>query len=125
MFSVAKQGSVSLIYVQGEIDLMDVEPLAAVIGTAADDEGHRVILSLADYRYCDSSALGVLVRAHNSHPGRFALVIPAENVTLHRLLSVTGLNKVLTLCPSVDAALAPERRPVHRAGGLPLNNRSG
>jgi anti-sigma B factor antagonist len=110
MMSVEKQGAISLIHVQGEIDLVNVEALASILATASDDAEHQFILSLADCKYCDSAALGALVRANNAHPGRFALVIPPENTTLHRLLSITGLNKVLKLYPSVESALAPVAR---------------
>jgi anti-anti-sigma factor len=107
MLSVEKEGSVSVICVHGEIDNSNVERLASVLAIARQDAEHRIVLSLTECRYCDSSGLHAVIKAHRMSPERFAIVIPPENAMLHRLLRMTGLNKVFTVYPSVDAALSP------------------
>jgi anti-sigma B factor antagonist len=67
-----------------------------------------VVADLSSTTFCDSSAVRVLVRTHQlaSTMGiEFRLVVTSYSVL--RVLELTGLNDVLRLYQSVDAAIGP------------------
>jgi anti-sigma B factor antagonist len=71
------------------------------------DDGHtRLIVNLQEVGFMDSSGLGVLVGALkrlNEHDGKLVLVCP-EGSPL-KVLTITGLDKVIPIYASLDEAL--------------------
>ena len=98
-----------------EIDLVNAEVLGEQL-RAAFTRGATVVIADADLTstvFCDSSGARQLVLSHNYadfHDAEMRFVIPDLNAL--RVLTVTGLDQLLSIYPSLDAAVSgsiPER----------------
>jgi anti-sigma B factor antagonist len=96
-----------LIELSGEVDLYTAprfkDDLVALIETGVDD----IVIDLSQVTFIDSTALGVIisgVKRIRERDGRLAIVAGSRPVV--RILDITGLNKVLTIFDTRDAALA-------------------
>ncbi len=105
MFAVHQEAAAQVIRAPRELDLLNAGALESLINLSSASHDYDIILSLAGCNYCDSSALSVFVRSQKSFPSRFALVVPPENVLVHRLLAISGLRGLLKVYPSVSVAL--------------------
>jgi anti-sigma B factor antagonist len=75
-----------------------------------------IVVDMTGTRFCDSAGLTVLVRAHRravADDGELRLVIPAGSA-VSRIFAITGLDRVISLFGSLDAAL-----PAMPAAGSP------
>jgi len=96
-----------LVEVSGEVDLYTAprmkEDLVALIETGVG----QVVVDLSRVTFIDSTALGVIisgVKRLAERDGHLAIVAGSRPVV--RILSVTGLDKVLTIYDTREAALA-------------------
>lgn len=101
-----------------EIDVANAELLRNALATA-DSAGHpAVVVDLSETVFCDSTALSVLVTAwKQASAGGRELRLVAGKSPLLRILSVTGVDKLLTIFATLPEALAvrpPTARPVFR-----------
>jgi anti-sigma B factor antagonist len=95
---------VTVVSVRGEIDIASVPGLSACLGALT---APSVVLDLTELRFCDSSGLGVMIRAWkdlNARSGEFVLAAPQRQVA--RLLSTTGLNTRIPIHPTVPDAIS-------------------
>jgi anti-anti-sigma factor len=94
---------VTVIRVAGELELGQADALLAPLrATAADDA--PVVLDLSGVTFIDSTGLRALLDAH-ARLERLVVAAPPGS-PVETLLSLTGLDDVLTVRPDVDAALA-------------------
>jgi anti-sigma B factor antagonist len=94
----------AVIHVFGEVDMQSAPELDRVIERAAY-EWHTVIADFSECRYVDSTTLTVLVRAAKTMGERLRLVVP-PGALIGRVFSITQLDKLLCVVPSLDAAIA-------------------
>ncbi len=100
-----QHGDFPVIDVRGEIDLATAPTLAAHLSDG--DHGSTTILDLSGVSFIDSTGLRVLLSAHEEATtagGR--LVIIAEDGPVTKLFSITGVDDLLLLRESRDAAVA-------------------
>jgi anti-sigma B factor antagonist len=99
-FSVAvgREGQATLVRVTGELDIASSQTLERELAQLQAEA--LVVVDLCDVSFVDSSALGVLVRAHQHAraQGRRLGVVNA-NRQVSRLLDLTGLEQELVLHP--------------------------
>jgi anti-anti-sigma factor len=88
----------------GELDLSNVAEVEAHLSSDVLD-AQIVIVDLSGLTYLDSSGLGMLERL--SRRTRLRLVIPGDALVA-RALHVTGIDQVLPVFRSRDAALTAE-----------------
>jgi anti-sigma B factor antagonist len=112
-FLVEMAGGVTVVTTPEEIDVTNAAGLRAALADAA---GHRngngngngtLVVDMSRTRFCDSSGVNVLVRAHQrarDEGGEVRLVIAAAAVL--RILALTGADRVISNFPSLDEALA-------------------
>ena len=100
-------GDVWVIALTGEVDLYTApefkEQLVDVIGKGA----REVIVDLSDTTFIDSTTLGVLVggvKRLRAQDGRLSLVCSDRNI--RKIFEITGLDRVFTIYPTRDEALA-------------------
>ena len=82
----------------GEIDLATVNSLRSAITKAMQAGANHLTLNLDAVTYIDSSGLGTLIGAHKrlaSSGG--TLTVRCSQARILRLLSLTGLDRVLTV----------------------------
>jgi anti-sigma B factor antagonist len=96
-----------LVVVRGELDLFAAPELKeAITQSLADDEGD-LIVDLTQTVFIDSSGLAVLMlamrRAHRLH-GRLVVIDAGGSVA--RTFRVAGVDQILTIVPTREAALA-------------------
>ncbi|AWL90188.1 anti-sigma factor antagonist [Streptomyces globisporus] len=96
-----RQSSVPLAVIapRGEFDLDSLPPLQGQIDTALADHA-GVILDASGITFADSMFLRLLLTTHH----RTDLRIAAPSETIERLLAVVGVDSVLRVFPTVDAA---------------------
>jgi len=96
-------GDWMLLHVAGELDLRTLALLGARLDLAEEViDPPMVAVELSDLRFCDSSGLNLLVRAHKrlvAKGGRLMLIRPTGQ--LKRLLKWTGLYQILDVSPRV------------------------
>ena len=108
-------GDAYVISLTGEVDLYTApefkQKLLEVIGQGGKD----VIVDFSDTTFIDSTTLGVLVggvKRLRSNDGQLSLVCSDRNIT--KIFEITGLDRVFTIYPSRDEAVANvgnERQP--------------
>lgn len=98
----------------GELDLASVSTLQGHLKAVALTEDN-LIVDMSGLRYIDSTGAKAFLDAHRmfSRTGRRIVLAAVQPLTL-RILEVMGLEKVLSIFPTVDAALEDLR-----AGGKP------
>ena len=93
--------------VKGEVDLYTSPQLKDKVNELIEDGQTRLVINLTDVGFMDSSGLGVLVTAlkrAKEHEGSLALVCPEGSV--HKVLTITGLDRVFPIYGSVAEATA-------------------
>ena len=88
----------------GEIDLATVNTLRSAITKAMHAGANHLTLNLNTVTYIDSSGLGTLIGAHKrlaSSGG--TLTVRCSQPRILRLLSITGLDRVLTVVTHDEA----------------------
>ena len=105
--SVAEEGDVTVIMVNGDLD-MSTAPRLLDTGVAGVESGRvRLVVDLSKVTFCDSSGLGAFVRLKkriDAADGRFALAGPSP--TVRTILDVTGLAEVVGVHQTVAEARA-------------------
>ncbi|MGH8894218.1 MAG: STAS domain-containing protein [Actinomycetes bacterium] len=101
--STRRLGEWAVVSVAGEVDLGTASQLADHASEALRDVSSHVVLDLAGVSFMDSTGLKVLVSLHRQAEeagGSFAVAGTTRPV--RRVLSVTGLDQVITQHESVD-----------------------
>ena len=90
---------------KGEIDLYTAPRLKEQLADLVNRDRTRIVVNLEGVEFMDSTGLGVLIgslRRCRERGGEFALAAPRE--TVHKVLRITGLDKVFPTYESVDEA---------------------
>jgi anti-anti-sigma factor len=90
-----------------EIDSTNADGLRAALLHSAACGHATVVADLTDTKFCDTSGLHVLVRAHKralAEGGELRLVIPQAPVL--RIFTITGVDSVIPIYASLPGALA-------------------
>jgi anti-anti-sigma factor len=91
-----------------EIDFTTAEQLRTVLLDAGSHGHATVVVDMTQTRYCDTSGLSVLVRAHRRavvEGGELRLVLPAGGPAV-RVMTLTGLDRIIPCFGSLGQALA-------------------
>jgi|SRR5580765_6272094 len=89
----------AVVTVRGELDIATSPALEEAVHARLDD-GIDVVLDLRGLEFMDSSGVRVLVTAHAraAETGRrFAVVRPAPDSAVEKILSISGIDTQLTL----------------------------
>jgi anti-sigma B factor antagonist len=90
-----------------EIDITNAEDVGEQLRSAFTRGAAVVIADLTSTVFCDSAGARQFVLSHNYadlHDARMRFVIPDLN--LLRVLTLTGLDQLLSVYPSLDAAVS-------------------
>ncbi len=103
--AAAEPSGVLLLRVSGELDLGTIGSLQSAVGDRVGP-GVRVLLDLEGLRFCDSTGLGTIIKLHRRLTdlgGVLALCAPGQRVL--DVLSISGVDQVISVYPSVPAAI--------------------
>jgi anti-sigma B factor antagonist len=106
-FSVEMICGMPVIQAPADLDIANAELLRAALFSAADHGHATLIVDLTQTAFCDSAALGVLVRGHKrmtAEGGELRLAI--QSAPLLRIFSVTGVDRVIPIFGSLAEALS-------------------
>jgi anti-sigma B factor antagonist len=90
-----------------EIDTKNAAELRAALLEASAQGRGRFVVDMSGTQFCDSAGLHVLVRAHKqsqAEGGELLLVVPA--ITVLRVLTITGVDRLIPNFSSLEEALA-------------------
>ena len=96
-----------VVAVRGEVDIFTAPEFKARISDAIEAGRDLVVVDLTQATFIDSSSLGVLISAHRRLEQRGGrLVIVSDVPAVLNTFRITGLDSVLELVKTRDAALA-------------------
>lgn len=98
------EGGIPHVTAVGEIDITSAPLLDEVLCEARNAEPFSLILSLEECTYCDSSGLSVILRHARRTP--HLLLVSPESSDVRRLLRVSGVDELVQVVSSVEAARA-------------------
>lgn len=102
------RGEVTIVHVGGEIDVYTAPVLRERLDEHISEGRHQLVVDLEGVTFMDSTGLGVLVgrlKLVRVKGGTLRLACSSERIL--KVFSITGLDKVFQIFPSVDEALAP------------------
>jgi anti-sigma B factor antagonist len=100
-----KHGGWVVVEVAGELDLYTAPDFRdSVLDAASTETTPMVIVDFSRLGFIDSSGLGAIIAClkHLREQGGELTLVAPEDSGLRRLLDLTGLDRVLTVHPSVD-----------------------
>ena len=95
-----------VISLSGEVDLYTAPEFKQQLLEVIEQGGRDVIVDLSNTTFIDSTTLGVLVggvKRLRTNEGQLSLVCSDRNIT--KIFEITGLDRVFTIHPTLDAAL--------------------
>lgn len=96
----------AVLEVGGEVDVFTAPRLKDELAALARAGERNVVVELSGVGFLDSAGLGVLVGAHQRlSAGGGALSIACPEDRLPRIFRIPGLDNVLAIHPSVEAAI--------------------
>ncbi len=104
--SMVRDG-LGLLTLTGEVDLYTAPRFKDDLVALIEDGATDVVVDLSGVTFIDSTALGVIisgVKRLHERDGRLAIVAGSRPVV--RILDITGLDKVLTIFETREAAIA-------------------
>jgi anti-anti-sigma factor len=90
----------------GELDLYNAEEVRAALLDACAGEPKVLVVDLAEVRFIDSTALGVLIEARSRMADRNGFRLAAPGLETRRALEVSGLDRHFLVHDTVAEALA-------------------
>lgn len=103
--TVAHRGEVAVVSIGGEIDLSTAPAFEAAIAAALDEDPPILVVELSDVTFMASAGLRVLAAAQEKVGKSAQFAVVASNPATNRPLQLTGLDKVISLYPTLDDAL--------------------
>jgi len=104
--SVAHRDGVAVVSIGGEIDLSTAPAFEAAIAGALDDDPPVLVIELSDVSFLASVGLRILAATHEKVSKSAEVAIVANNPATNRPMELTGLDKVISLYPTLDDALS-------------------
>ena len=96
-----------VISLAGEVDLYTAPEFKQQLLDVIGEGGKDVVVDFSDTTFIDSTTLGVLVggvKRLRAQDGRLSLVCSDRNI--RKIFEITGLDRVFTIYPTRDEALA-------------------
>ncbi|MFF2144343.1 STAS domain-containing protein [Kitasatospora sp. NPDC058190] len=118
--AVGRDGPVRIVTVAGELDHDSADGLRAALAAPADDGTERIVVDLADLRFCDSTGLNILLHARlEAEAAGMRLELAGLRPIVARLFEVTGADGVLRIHPDLTSALNPPVRSSEKPDETP------
>ena len=105
-------GQAAVVSLPAEVDILLADRVREDLLSVLNRGPAALIVDMSRTTFCDSSGVHALVRAHKRAAASGAdmrLVVTAPGV--QRVLAITGVDRLITVSPTVSAALAAAGRP--------------
>jgi anti-sigma B factor antagonist len=103
--SIAHREGAAVVSIGGEIDLSTAPAFEAAIAGALDDDPPVLVIELSGVRFMASVGLRILADTHERVSKSAQVAIVANNPATNRPIELTGLDKIISLYPTLDDAL--------------------
>jgi anti-sigma B factor antagonist len=106
---VDRRNGVVVVSLAGELDLYNAEEVRSALLDACAAEPEVLVVDLAEVRFIDSTALGVLIEARSRLAERSGFRLAAPGLETRRALKVSGLDRHFLVHDTVAEALEAAR----------------
>ena len=103
--SVAHREGVAVVSIGGEIDLSTAPAFEAVIAEALEEDPPALVVELSEVIFMASVGLRILAATQEKVGKSIQLAVVADNTAASRPMQLTGLDKLISLYPTLDEAL--------------------
>ena len=103
--SVAHREGVAVVTIGGEIDLSTAPAFEAAITGALNDDPPVLVIELSQVSFMASVGLRILADTQEKVSKSAQVAIVASNPATSRPMQLTGLDKVMSMYPTLDDAL--------------------
>ena len=101
-----RHDTIEIVSVRGEVDLLTAPELERHIDIALDKQPSAIIIDLTDVDFLASYGMSILVQTKERLPRTTRLAVVADGPATSRPLAIVGLTDLLSVCATIDAALA-------------------
>ena len=106
-FPVEVIGGVPVVAAPQDIDITNADGLRTALLEAASLGPGTFVVDMSRTQFCDTAGLHALVAAHKrARAGGGQLLLVTRGAAVDRILSITGLDRVIPNFPSLEEALA-------------------
>lgn len=100
------RSNVAVLHLRGELDADTAETLYAVLNGLLRRRVPRIVVNLAELRFCDSVGLGAFVTTYMAAADRGGWIrFAGPNAFLCRLIRTVGLTRYISVFDNVDEAV--------------------
>ena len=98
--------AVIALHVFGEIDIANAKDFEAAVEGAEPDLGAErlLVIDLRSCTFLDSTALQVVIRAHQRQGDRLVVIVPEASV-IHRIFRITSLDQRISIVENLSKVL--------------------
>ena len=105
-FPVEVIGGVPVVAAPEDIDITNADGLRTALLEAASLGPGTFVVDMSRTQFCDTAGLHALVAAHKrARAGGGQLLLVTRGAAVDRILSITGLDRVIPNFPSLEEAL--------------------
>lgn len=104
--AVVRRDGITVLTVDGVVDLATSPPLEELLGQLIDEAPTALIMDLTPVSFLASVGLRILAETHERVGGTGKFAVVATGPATARPIQLTKLDEFLALYPTVDAALA-------------------
>jgi anti-sigma B factor antagonist len=106
-------GQVAVVTLPAEIDVTNADTVQDELLAALDQSAVLLIADMSTTDFCDSSGVSAMVRVfRRAIAGGCAMRLVVSTPAVQRVLSITGVDRLVDIFPSVAASLAgPHGQP--------------
>jgi anti-sigma B factor antagonist len=101
-----RHDTIEVVRARGDVDLLTAPELERCIEIALDKQPSAIVIDLTDVDFLASYGMAVLLQTKERLPQTTRLAVVADGPATSRPLTIVGLAEVLTVCATLDAALA-------------------
>ena len=102
-------GEAAVITLPEEIDITNSEQVREELLSLLNRGPAVLIVDMAETAFCDSAGVNALVRAHKRATANGAEIrLVVASLGVQRVLAITGVDRLISVYPSVTASLAGE-----------------
>jgi anti-anti-sigma factor len=101
-----RHDTIEIVRACGDVDLLTAPELERYIEIALDKQPSAIVIDLTDVDFLASYGMSVLLQTKERLPRTTRLAVVADGSATSRPLTVVGLAEILTVCATLEAALA-------------------
>jgi anti-sigma B factor antagonist len=93
---VSRENGTAVIRLSGELDMVSVERVRAVIDEALASVSERLVFDVSELEFMDSSGIALLISVTRKVP---AVEVRSPTAIVRRIIELTGLTEILRMTP--------------------------